>query len=507
MTREYIVSMKAQSERKRSNGMRIYFSDFFGVSKQDLQKYGAFNISLLADLPLFVDPFLLFNSKKREYRDLHDRIIEYLRFLKEKSLEDPNLPEGLLRAWYRFPEVGQNWLGFSVKGNRGHGLGRNFAESLHANLNRIFGSFGTERITRGSHLEKLCLIRDNVGRDSISDFTNNLILEFLLNYTQTFAVRHIAPSLCRKVAVSKVRFNYHTETWESGVFTLPWYLNDHVLLTPKNILTKDDTWINKTDLIDDFETIPNAIANEELRSQVSNYFRKMLPRKPGRKDEREAAFRTVQQFPELIDFYIKHKEDTGDRAESIANQRVATSQQLYLEQFGQFAELLRKKSKFYDIPGDTYEEAYRRALFLKDVIENKGGHRLFYIGGEPLEREEDLHILYRMTWFATPSDVTREANDGRGPADFKVSRGNADKTLIEFKLAKNSQLEKNLEKQAPIYEKASDAKTTIKVIVYFSASEKKRVERILKRLKLTEDKNVIQVDARKDNKPSGSKAR
>jgi hypothetical protein len=44
--------------------MKIYFSDFFGVTRPALEKYGAFNISLLADPPLFVDPFLLFNSKR-----------------------------------------------------------------------------------------------------------------------------------------------------------------------------------------------------------------------------------------------------------------------------------------------------------------------------------------------------------------------------------------------------------------------------------------------------------
>jgi hypothetical protein len=48
--------------------MRMYFSDFFGVRKSALNKYGAFDISLLADLPLFVDPFLLFNSQKPKYR-------------------------------------------------------------------------------------------------------------------------------------------------------------------------------------------------------------------------------------------------------------------------------------------------------------------------------------------------------------------------------------------------------------------------------------------------------
>jgi hypothetical protein len=249
------------------------------------------------------------------------------------------------------------------------------------------------------------------------------------------------------------------------------------------------------------------IPNKELRSQVNNYFQKILPRSPRRKDKRDAAFRTVQQFPELIDFYIRSKEDTGDKAENIANQHVALSQKLYLEQFRELTELLRRKTNFYANPGNSYEDAYQRVLFLKDVIENKGGHCIFYVGGVPLEREEDLHILYRMAWFATVSDVTREANDGRGPADYKVSRGSADKTLVEFKLAKNTQLERNLKKQTLIYEKASDAKRTIKVIVYFSARERKRVERILKRLKLAEDKNVVQIDARKDNKPSGSKAK
>jgi hypothetical protein len=486
--------------------MKMYFSDFFGVRKSVLEKYGAFDVSLLADLPLFVDPFLLFNSRRPKYRALHDRIIEYLRFLKEKSASGQDLDPALLHAWYMFPEVEQNWLGFSAKGNRGHGLGRKFAGALHENLGRIFGSFGAESVTRGSHLEKLCLIREGVGRDNISDFTNNLIHEYLLEYTQAFAVRHVAPALRRRVAVRKVRFNYDTETWETASFDLPWYLNDYVMLTPKDMLTRDETWINKTDLIDNFQGIPEAIPNAQLRAQVSNYFRKLLPRKAKRRDEREAAFRTVQQFPELIDFYIKQKEDTGDKAESIASQRVAFSQQLYLEQFRELAELLRRKTAFYATPGHSYDDAYQRALFFKDVIENKGGHRIFYIKGAPLEREEDLHILYRMTWFATVSDVTREANDGRGPVDFKVSRGSADKTLVEFKLAKNSQLERNLQNQTAIYEKASDAPRCIKVIVYFSVAERKRVEGILKKLKLAGDRNVVLVDARRDNKPSGSKA-
>src|SRR5437016_5929051 len=124
--------------------LNIYFSDFFNVSRRTVERYGAFDISLIADLPLFVDPFLLFNSRKKKYRALHDRMIDYLRFLRDKSTND-GLDAGLLRAWYRFPEIKQNWLGFSAEGNKGHGLGAKFGNALHVNLGRLFKGFGDER--------------------------------------------------------------------------------------------------------------------------------------------------------------------------------------------------------------------------------------------------------------------------------------------------------------------------------------------------------------------------
>ena len=65
--------------------MKIYFSDFFNVNPDKLEDYGAFNISLINDLPLFIDPFLLFGSKKEEYQKLHKSILTYLSFLKLKS--------------------------------------------------------------------------------------------------------------------------------------------------------------------------------------------------------------------------------------------------------------------------------------------------------------------------------------------------------------------------------------------------------------------------------------
>jgi len=105
-----------------SKTAKIYFTDFFEVSPEELKNYGAFNVSLINDLPLFVDPFLLFDSDKTEYHELHEEIIRYVKFLRDVSTDD-TINKGLLGNWFYFPEVRQNWLGFSRSGNKVWGLG------------------------------------------------------------------------------------------------------------------------------------------------------------------------------------------------------------------------------------------------------------------------------------------------------------------------------------------------------------------------------------------------
>lgn len=476
--------------------MYLYFSDVFEVPKKSLDDYGAFNISLITDLPLFIDPFLLFHSQKKEYQDLHDSIIKYLEFLRDKSISQ-RISEGLLRSWYYFSEVKQNWLGFTLEGNAGRGLGRDFAQALNSNLVKIFASFGRERITKSTHLEKLCLIKRGVGKDTISDFATNLIKEYLLQYTQTFAEKNIDPKHTNQLAVSKVKFNYTTESWMPGIYTLPFYKGDYVLLTPKDILTKDDVWINRSDYMNDFHQIFDAASNEQLRDELDNYLVSVLSKEP-KKEEYDAAITDFTiRHPELIDYYIKYKEDNGDQAIERSYVRVADSKRLYVEQFGSLVQLLYENTLFYTLKGDTATEAYQRIMYLKNVVENMGGWKLFYIEGLPVRREDDLHIAYKLTWFGTSSDVSHEVDNGRGPADFKISRGSKDKTIVEFKLASNPQLRQNLKNQVEIYKKASDAQVGYKVIFYFTDAELRKVQNILDELKLTHDKNVILIDARK----------
>jgi hypothetical protein len=418
-----------------------YFSDRFEVDPSALGKRGALDISLVTDLPLFIDPFLLFNSKKAEYRKLHDRVIEYLVFLRDKAREG-SASEPMLRSWYCFPEVKQTWLGFSEAGNEGRGLGIDFARALHQNLHHIFPEFGEEQITKGSHLEKVCLVGDGVGRDNISDFVTDLIKDFLCTYTQSIAEDLLEDHQRRDVAIGKAVFNYTMEVWEPRRYVLPWIDNDYVVLTPKDLLTRDDTWINRGDLIRAFDEIPTANPDEQLRFQVSNYFRGILDvkrkREPTQKEYAQAANRTLMHFPELIDDYIRLKEAQGEKATSISSLKVKQSEKLFIVQLRALQNILSTTTAFYTSKEKTYDEAHKRLAYLKDVIENKGGNRLFYNSGKPVQREKDLQILYRLVWIGTPSDVSTEVDDGRGPADFKVSRGAKDKTIVEMKLAKNS---------------------------------------------------------------------
>lgn len=483
--------------------LKIYFSDFFGVDPIKIEHYGAFNISLINDLPLFIDPFLLFNSENDKYKPLHDKIIKYVTFLRDRS-QGGDINPGLKKSWFLFPEVKQNWLGYSSVGNGGSGLGMHFANSLNESFSTILKNFGKEEITAGSHLEKLCLIREGVGKDSVSDFTTNLIKSFILEYTEKFSKENISSKYLQEHLVAKVEFNYQTRTWVHKKYLLPTYNNDFVLLTPKDILTKDEIWISRKEMVEDFNGICSSIPNDQLRGQLTDYFNRALPTDAKKKDLEEAADLTIKEFPSFIDYYIRLKENNKNKANEQSKIRVSETEKSFIDTVTRLvAFIYEKESNFFTIKEDTFDESYKRVLYLKQVIENNNGYKIFYINGQPVKRESDLQLMFRLTWFATLSDVNSEVDNGRGPVDYKISRGSKDKTLIEFKIASNSKLKQNLKKQVEVYENANETKKSIKVIIYFTDKELTKLIQVFKELKIKEGKSLVIIDAR-PNKVSAS---
>ena len=499
------------SRTPRDVGVAIYFSDFFDVEPEALEEYGAFNISLVSDMPLFVDPFLLFNSDKEEYQTLHHGIIKYLQFLLDKS-RSVNLDPDSVAAWFRFKEVRENWLGFSRFGNAGSGLGAGFAKDLHLNLASVFSDFGSETITRGSHLEKLCLIKPGVGADNISDFTVCLIKDYLLAYTEEFAKTHISEELVGDLSVQRSVFNYETESWMSKRYTLPKLGKSFVILSPVDLLTRDDTWISRADFMLSFDSLAVTLPNDALRGQLNQFFRTNLVVKSDataeerNKEHHRVVLEAIKAFPAIIEYYILEREESGDEATAVSADQVSEVFDWFVKKVSDYVGATLGDSGFYGMAFDSYAAAMERLLFLKHFIEHRDGYRIFYHDGEPLEREFELQLLYKLTWFATPFDVNAEVNNGRGPVDFKVSWGSRDTSLVEFKLAKNKKLKQGLQHQLVIYQEANETERGIWAIFYFSQSELDRVNAILEELEMAQAENIVLIDCREDNKPSASVA-
>lgn len=86
----------------------MFFSERFQISSELLKEYGAVDISLVCDIPLFIDPMLIFNSEKEIYKNLHKSIIRYFHFLYTKAEQGLTMKE--VSAWFNFSEVPNNWL-------------------------------------------------------------------------------------------------------------------------------------------------------------------------------------------------------------------------------------------------------------------------------------------------------------------------------------------------------------------------------------------------------------
>ena len=483
------------------NGLRLYFSDFFDVDIDIIENYGAVNISLINDLPLFIDPFLLFNSEKPEYQEIHQAIIKYILFLKAGAERYPTATPGMLSAWYKFSEVKQTWLGFSLSGNDGRGLGFDFARDLHAGLQTVFKDFGNEKVPKSPHMEKLCLISDLVGRDKISDFTTNFAKKYLLDYTAAFASDYLAPHQCAEYTIKKVEFDYERETWKPVKYCLPTFNGDYVLLTPKDILTRDETFINRLDMIRNLEQIAPSVSDKTLRFELNNYFRNVLHKKQkevSRQEKDNAALSLIREYPELIDYYLKHKEENEEQATSVSKEVVKQVELLFNKQLQDLVLLLNNNTDFYKEEANSYDAAYKRVQFLKTVIEDMDGYRLFYVKDVPIKRESDLQVMYRLVWYASSFDVSREVNNGRGSVDFKISKGSRDITLVEFKLASNTKLRNNLAKQVEVYKAANQTDKAIKVVLFFTDDERAKINTVLNELGLQGNKDIVLIDARND---------
>ena len=155
--------------------IRPRLTDHFGIHKpqSDLD----FAIQFFdEDIPLYVDPFLLWKSPSLQDQSLHTAItnsFNHLNFLLKKGREDE-----ALNTLINLSECSEVGLGVS-KNRKGVKIGNKQAH----NILRLFSEIPEYSQFGFTHFESIQLYVSGIAKDRISDIACNYIKSFLIDYT------------------------------------------------------------------------------------------------------------------------------------------------------------------------------------------------------------------------------------------------------------------------------------------------------------------------------------
>ena len=193
------------------------------------------------DVPVGIDPFLLFKSRYPEFQALHNQILDVFRFGIDLI---KNQRDNEVRELFQFPEVSEIGLGYTREGKRGSGVGTFLSQLI---LDTLRDS--PAMVERGiRHIEELQLVSMGIGPDRVSDISASLIKEFLIGYTQKQCAIWNIP-VNKGVPVTHI-FDHESRKWIDGHFDLPTSMVDNsaILLVPRRIV-RALPWINYDDFV------------------------------------------------------------------------------------------------------------------------------------------------------------------------------------------------------------------------------------------------------------------
>lgn len=229
------------------------------------------------DLPLYIDPFLLWKSPSLQDTSLHLSLVNSFNYLGQQYLKGKS---DAIKTLIQASECSEIGLGNS-KTKSGKKIGITAAQQILELYRNI------PQINRSGflHLEEIQLFVDNIAEDRISDLTANFIKSFLIDYTIEQCER-------RNVPIEKVEvncFNAQTFGFEKETVYLP--LNpqtkDPILLVPKR-------WLRYSTFINYEEYFKDHFSNKVL--------------KPGEKMERVKVLTYNRQHYDMVETFVKIKE-------------------------------------------------------------------------------------------------------------------------------------------------------------------------------------------------------
>lgn len=195
------------------------------------------------DVPLYVDPFLLWKSPSMQDNSLHSAVansFNHLGHLFVKGHEKEALENLIVSS-----ECGEVGLGNSK--NR---VGKQIGTKSASEILNLFKNI--PQITKSGfvHFEEIQLFVDNISKDRVSDITCNFLKSFLIDYTIEQCEKNKIP--IEKVTISNVYDYKKNKFLQEDVF-VPINPNSKkpILLVPKRWL-RFLPWINYDDYFGDY---------------------------------------------------------------------------------------------------------------------------------------------------------------------------------------------------------------------------------------------------------------
>jgi len=231
------------------------------------------------DIPLYVDPFLLWKSPSMQDQSLHLNIINAFNSIGNLYIKGEE--EKAIKLLIELTECEEVRLG-----NSKTGIGKRIGISSANSILSLFQDIPQINKQGIQHFEVIQLLVDGLSKDRISDITCSLIKSFLIDYTIDQCEKHMIP--LEKTAITS--FDTKSLSIKNEEIYLPINPESNlpILLVPKRWL-RYNPWIS-------------------YDSYFDGYYRKEVEKNPDLKEERIKVLNFNRHNYDIINLYLSIKE-------------------------------------------------------------------------------------------------------------------------------------------------------------------------------------------------------
>lgn len=440
--------------------MPLRISEALNIDSKILKKYGVLNSFADIDSLFYIDPFLLDTTDISEFQSSRQKFEVYfknvLKLVETSSSQGDRFSREAFKR-LQFKELQFIGLGYSSKSQSGSAIGPKLARILLNTTKEIIAA----GIKDPSIFELVGLFEEGIGPDRISDMTADIIIEDILKYN------HRLVGELKISSKTNITFNQHE-------YTVP--LNPIrrkiLLLMPSKILSPLPIAFNWSDI--DFVCSQNEEVRNRVNKIIGNTWKQATNQNRISKNElKKILLKEPELIHNLLHLYNKKSKDGYDFAKDPAGELI-------------WDDIAKEYSKAFPLNFSNKTISKKEDLLkiiiqiceqYKTLIEDNGLNKLLYDDDKKPRKEKFAQLLfYALSICYCQSnniDITPESNSGRGPVDFKFSKGFYAKVNVEIKYSSNPQLLHGYRKQLPAYNKAEQTDVSIFFVIRNTSSENK----------------------------------